>query len=362
MTRSLGELAGIALRGVALDQVLGLEFDGLSLRVRTNSAALRQRLADYFRAAVAEPATGALDIIAVQASAPEFSLPFTDWQRDPGKAGRKEAFSDVAGGRVVLKVRTGMQFLIGPELRLGVGDCETNDNQIINFVIAQYIRHSLTDGALLCHSAGVAHHGHGLTIAATSGAGKSTLALHLMSRGVTFVSNDRVLISKRNGRHFMHGVPKQPRVNPGTLLNNSDLTQVLHERRLTELRDMPLDALWDLEEKYDVDIERVYGPGRWQLSSPLRALLLLNWSRAQPGPPRFAAVDLTQRSDLLDLIMKSPGPFHMEADGRFATGQEQLDTRSYLAGLRGLTVFEASGGVDFEAGVRFCLDLLDTPA
>src|SRR5690606_25268101 len=181
MTRSLGELAGIALRGVARDQVLGLEFDGLSLRVRTNSAALRQRLADYFRAAVAEPATGALDIIAVQASAPEFSLPFTDWQRDPGKAGRKEAFSDVAGGRVVLKVRTGMQFLIGPELRLGVGDCETNDNQIINFVIAQYIRHSLTDGALLCHSAGVAHHGHGLTIAATSGAGKSTLALHLMS-------------------------------------------------------------------------------------------------------------------------------------------------------------------------------------
>lgn len=359
--KSLRTLADGLLRGVDLSHTLGLDLDGFLIRVHTNSPVLEQRLKDYFRADVAEPRAGALDVLAVQGGAPDFGLNFTDWQRDPGKIGRKEAFSDVPGGRVVFKVRTGMQFLIGPGVHLAVGDCEANDNQIINFVIAQYIRHLLARGALLCHSAGITHCGRGLTIAATSGAGKSTLALHLMSRGVSFVSNDRVLISTQSGRPVMHGVPKQPRVNPGTLLNNPDLISILDEQRIAELRQMPLAQLWELEEKYDVDIDRVFGPGRWQLSSPLRAFLLLNWSREQQGAARFERIDLTERRDLLELVMKGPGPFHMETDGSFLFGQEQLEPEPYLHGLRGVAVYEASGGVDFDAGVRFCLELLETP-
>ena len=59
----------------------------------------------------------------------------------------------------------------------------------------------------------------GIGIAARAGAGKSTLALHLLSSGLSFVSNDRLLIKAGASGPELAGIPKMPRVNPGTLLN-----------------------------------------------------------------------------------------------------------------------------------------------
>ena len=64
-------------------------------------------------------------------------------------------------------------------------------------------------------------------MAGFSGAGKSTLALHVMSLGATFVSNDRVMVAETpandSGAPMMYGVAKHPRINPGTAMNNPDL-------------------------------------------------------------------------------------------------------------------------------------------
>jgi HprK-related kinase B len=348
------------LRKAELEERVGLRFDDFEQCVWTNSPKLAGRLRDYFRANVCECGDDALQVKAVQTDPFELDLLFFDWPREGGKIGRKEAYCDIPGGRVISKVRTGMQFLVGPDVHVGFGDCETNDNQIINFVIAHYISYLLGKDALLCHAAGVAHQGKGLMIAAASGAGKSTLSLHLMATGLTYVSNDRVLVEPGLERPMMHGVPKQPRVNPGTLLHNPGLTQILDERRIEELRQMDPDALWQLEEKYDVDVERVYGRERWRLSNSLDAFLILNWSRQESTPPSFRQVDLRERRDLLDLVMKGPGPFYMHPNGSFLTGREARDVDAYLAGLSEVPVYEVHGGVNFDAAVKWCRELLES--
>jgi HprK-related kinase B len=341
------------LTGISLSHTVAFDFGALRVNVKTNSSELTQRLADYFRSQLVPASPDALEIIAVQAPATDFGLDYWHWPREGGKVGKKEAVCDLPGGRVVHKVKTGMTFLLGESVRLAVGDCEKNDNQIINFVIAQQLSRVLNRDAVLCHAAGVCEKGRGLMIAATSGAGKSTLAMHLMRHGATFVSNDRVVVEARSPIPVMHGVPKQPRVNPGTLLNNSSLEGILPPARVEALRALPRDELWQLEEKYDVDVERVYGPGRWVLSHSLDTFLILNWSRSSSSPATFQSVDLRKRPDLLELVVKSPGPFHSDAQGRFATGRESHDFEAYLQHLSRIPCFEAAGGVDFAAGVEW---------
>src|SRR5207237_28767 len=127
-------------------------------------------------------------------------------------------YADTCDGRVVTKTRTGMQFLLSRNELVAIGPCRQNPNQIVNFIISQYLGRRVDEGWALCHAAGVALQDRGMGIAARAGAGKSTLALHLMSSGLSFMSNDRLLIRKFGPRTELAGVPKMPRVNPGTLL------------------------------------------------------------------------------------------------------------------------------------------------
>jgi HprK-related kinase B len=157
----------------------------------------------------------------------------------------------------------------------------------------------------------------------------------------------------------MHGVPKQPRVNPGTLLNNPDLNGVLPDERVQVLQRLSKDELWELEEKYDVDIERVYGAGRWVLSAPVKAFVVLNWSRRNAGGPMFHRVDVRERPDVLELIRKGPGPFHMDAEGKFLSGKEELAKEPYIAALQPIAVYEVTGAVDFDAAAERCIEILN---
>ena len=68
-----------------------------------------------------------------------------------------------------------------------------------------------------------------------------------------------------------------------------------------------------------------------------------------------AAVDLRARRDLLGAIMKSSGPFYQHADGSFLRDRIPLDEEGYLRSLKGVRVYEASGGVDFDGLVDRCL-------
>lgn len=59
------------------------------------------------------------------------------------------------------------------------------------------------------HCACVAWKGSGLLLAGESGAGKSTLSLALVQAGLDFLSDDRTLIGKHQGRHLAWGLSKE---------------------------------------------------------------------------------------------------------------------------------------------------------
>jgi len=328
------------------------------VRIESNSADLVDRLREYFRHFDDRPVEPDLVISAIEMPAPEFGLAFEDWKRDPGKVGRKDTYADLDDGRVCRKVRTGMQFLMADDLRLAVGPCLANDNQVINFVNSQYIAWKLHRGHVLCHAAAVASGDHGLAMAGFSGGGKSTLALHLLSGGLDFVSNDRLLVRRTRSDVEMSGVPKLPRINPGTALGNPDLVGILPDERRRALTALDPEDLWDLEEKYDVEIDTVFDQTRFRIEARLREFLILSWQRGTNGEPQIREVELEQRPDLLEAVMKSPGPFCKSPSGEWPKQMLSLDPEPYLDALRGVRIFEVAGGIDFDQAARFCLDLM----
>ena len=97
-----------------------------------------------------------------------------------------------------------------------------------------------------------------------------------MSLGLTFVSNDRLLIDRDHGTLMMQGVPKLPRINPGTALNNPDLVSVIPEDEREAFRRLGTDEIWDLEHTCDVKIDECFGPGRFNLNGRMAGLVILN--------------------------------------------------------------------------------------
>lgn len=361
MSVSLSTLAAPLLDAHPRTQSLDLALGDCAIRVETNNVVLRDRLADYFRYWRRSSANGVsrLSVIAIEMPPPDLPVRLLDWPRDPGKVGRKDAYADIEGGRVVRKVRTGMQYLIGGGLRLCFGPCLRNENQVVNFVVSQFIGQFMSRGFALCHAAGVTTGRRGLAIAGIAGAGKSTLALKLMESGINFVSNDRLLVNTSEIGVRIAGVPKQPRINPGTALSLRSLHGVLPEPRRQALSQLPQPELWELEEKYDVDIGRTYGEDRWKIASPLDGFLILNWQRTAAEPTRFARVQLNEREDLLQAVMKPPGPFY-EPPEDVPHGIYRMPAREYLDRLASVPIYEATGKVDFAEAVAFCRSVIES--
>ena len=352
--------AAAALRGNAIlsPAALHLGVGNCTLRLRSNSAALIDGLSDYFGHVSIAPRDPDIDIIAIERDAPELGVTFTDWQQEPGKTRRKDSYLDLDGARLVRKVRTGMVFLHGMADRIAAGPCLHYENQVINFINAQYMNWLQNRNWLICHASGLVRNGRCLAMAGLSGGGKSTLMLRMMDTpGVSYLTNDRLFIRSGDGATEAVGIPKLPRINPGTIVHNP----ALHGLMTTQQRDaylaMPPDQLWVLEDKYDVHIDTVYGPGRISEQAALSAFLVLNWERGG-RPLKVERVNLDERRDLLAAIMKSPGPFYQFTDGRFFKDTMALDPEPYLKALDGVDIYEASGGLDFDALSQHCLEEL----
>lgn len=341
---------------------LELSLAGRGFVVETNSAALQEELTEYFKEFRGEAGETPITISAFQGDAPSFATEFTVPPLERGKKRLKETYLEVEDGRLVHKVRTGMKFAFGGELdggehlNLAMGPCEANPNQVINFVNNRLMSWLLDHGCELAHAAAVKRpSGTAIAIAGFSGMGKSTLSLHLMSAApLVFVSNDRVLMGKTDaGGVDIFGVPKHPRINPGTALNNDDLIKIMSEEEKKEFSRLAPQELWELEHKYDAIVDECYGPGRFELDGKMRAFVVLNWHHGK-GAPEFGRFSATERPDLLAAIMKSPGLFHHP--GRAIPEPKVED---YVEVLRETPIVEIAGGVDFEAAGQYCLDLLD---
>jgi len=332
------------------DEVLYMTLGECTLRVRSNSSEHISQLTRYFSHVVGPAADPDIEIIAIEREEPDLGIEFTDWKREPGKSGRKDSYHDFSGGRLVRKVRTGMVFLQSAAQRIAAGPCIRYDNQVINFINAQYMNWLQNRGWLICHAAGLVENGRTLGIAGFSGGGKSTLMLHMMEHPeIDYLTNDRLFIRAEDAGIQAAGIPKLPRVNPGTIVHNPRLHSLIPAAEREALLALPNEQLWELEDKYDVLIDQVYGPDRFTVEKPLGAFLVLNWQRNSDEPLKLQRVDLSERRDLLSAIMKSPGPFYQFADGSFFDDDMPLNEQAYLETLADIAVYEASGGIDFEA-------------
>ncbi|MCB2183008.1 MAG: HprK-related kinase B [Desulfobulbaceae bacterium] len=337
------------------NHVTSLAFADCSLVVKTNSTELTDYLNHYFRPFLSHDIGKAMiEITAHEGQVPEFAAEFTIKKPDPGKTKIKEEFLNLDDGRIVRKRLTGMVFIFGGSDNVAIGPCLENPNQVINFVNNRFINWKLKQGYLLGHAAGVKWSDAGLALAGFSGMGKSTLALHLMSRGTGFVSNDRLLVKSNSHDIAMYGVAKLPRINPGTALNNDNLQGVIPADDRNRFADLPTHKLWDLEHKYDVFIDDAFGTGLFDLFAVMKGLVILNWQRNKEKTV-IREVDLSTRPDLLPAFMKETGLFFLPEEK-----EHELDHSSanYLEMLSHCTVLEISGGVDFKIATDACMDFL----
>jgi HprK-related kinase B len=252
---------------------------------------------------------------------------------------------DVRGGRLVRKLATGV--VMGLERRdaFAVGDLVRHLNQAINLVNNRYAKAVLRRGHLLLHASAVARDGRAVALAGPPGAGKSTASLHLVEDGFRFVSNDRLLVRPAADGVEALGYPKQPRVNPGTLLHHPRLRSLLEPDDRAALAALSPAELWKLERKCDVDLETIYGQGTFTLQTTLIALIVLTWRPAGTG----LAVRRLERSEALaclPLIRKDLGVFDLDRRRRQDSVREVL---AYSAVFARIAVVEVSGGVDFPA-------------
>lgn len=345
-----------------INELLTLDFSGFRLSVRSNSGELLKRLGEYFSPFRIEAGDG-LEVTVIESSPFDPEVEFADWKREAGKVGRKDAIHNLTNGRLVQKVRTGMLFLQSPLHRIARGPCLENDNQVINFLNNQYMNHLQNRGHLICHAAAAVMGEGAIGIAGFSGGGKSSLMLRLMgdSADTRYLTNDRLFLSRDSngdGKTQARGIPKLPRVNPGTIVSLPELGTLVSGERRAELLGMPAAELWQLEEKHDVDIDAVYGSGRIANQAPMAALVILNWDRNSTEPFSMTKVDPRERRSLLAALMKSPGPFYQAGDGSFLQKDCQSGEERYLEVLGDTLVWEAKGTVNFKLAAKQCQSIM----
>jgi HprK-related kinase B len=352
---SIGHLIDSILLQHPTEKSLFLGIGDLIIQVQSNSAPLLDELSLYFKEFISCESGADIIVYALEAAVKAFPFSFREKEPDPGKTKIKEEYVDLADGRIVRKRLTGMAFIFNGHLNLAIGPCLENSNQVVNFINNRFIEWMLRRKSLLAHAAGICMGNRGLALAGFSGSGKSTLALHLLNRGASFISNDRLVIRKQGmAATNMYGIPKHPRVNPGTILSIDKLLNVMSERKRKAFKRLNQDELWNLEHKYDVIIHEYFGENRFHLSSPMNGLLILNWQR-NGSPLVIRSVDIATRHDLLAAFIKSPGLFFMPTPGET---MPDFSSEHYIDMLKGCTVIEATGGTDFNGATGFCMDFL----
>jgi HprK-related kinase B len=334
---------------------LSLRFGDVPLRVLADDADVWAGLDRYWAPWVVAEAEAPSAVVSLVQGPVDAGDDFVDLVRSDGRK-VKEAVREVPGGRLILKRTTGVVMGLWPGGAFAAGDVRAHLNQAINLVNACYAKAMLRRGHLLLHAAGVLWAGRVALLAGPPGAGKSTSAVHLVEAGFKFLSNDRVLARPCPAGVEALGYPKQPRVNPGTLLHHPRLQALLEPEDRAALAALPTAALHALERKSDVDLEAVYGPGTVELAGEMRALVLLRWrfDGAGVNVQRLAPAEALAH---LPHYYKNLGAFDLDRPPRTPAAPEERHRYAEL--LERVTAVEVTGGADFDALADVVGDLLE---
>ncbi len=341
---------------------LDLTLPEYRVQLRVDGPAVYAELADYFAEFISvgdgAQATPDLVITALRGDTPPLPSALTVKEDDKGRP-PKEAWIDLADGRVVHKIRTGVVLVMGVGVDLIAGPIGDHVDQVVNFVNHRLMQRWIAAGGVLGHAAGIARGDRGLILCGSAGAGKSTLALHMMAAdpALAFVSNDRAVLDRKTGDGSpgarLLGIPKQPRVNPGTVLHNPSLASMIDDDERRRYAAMPISELRFLEEKRDAMIPRLFGPGRFLLEARALGLVILRWTPGG-GPMRVQEVTLEGRPDLQAILHKRLGLFFWP----LASPTDEDGMAALAAVLAGVPAYEVSGGIDFEAATVWASELL----
>ncbi len=356
------DLYGRLLTAAGPRSRLDLQLSGYRVRICTDEDSLHRALQIYFSEFIdpdvspgdsSEPAD--LEVLALCGETP--ALPWTlEVKEDDKGRPAKEAWVDLADGRIVHKIRTGVVLVMGEGVELITGPLLGHVDQVVNFVNHRLMCRLIGDGGVLAHAAGIARDDRGLVLCGSSGAGKSTLALHMMAAdpSLAFVSNDRAVLGRQApASTTMHGIPKQPRVNPGTVIHNPALAPLIDESERRRYAAMPTAELRFLEEKRDAVIDHLFGPGRFRLEVTAAALIVLRWTPGG-GPMEIHEVTLEGRQDLQAILHKRLGLFFWP----LPTPSDEASQAALARVLRGVPAYEVRGGIDFKAASDWARELL----
>ncbi len=342
-------------RATEASESLTLDFDGYLIRFVSNSPVLNQALSEYYQHFLAVPHQH-IDCLVegLQCETPDIEGDWEVKQPDPGKSRIKEHILSLEDGKVVRKVLTGVHLFFAGQRRVCAGPLEDNPNQVVNFINNMFLDYLLAPRGELFHAAGVCQGDLGIGMAGQSGKGKSTLALRLLQRGMDLVSNDRLVVfNEGRDRLHMHGIPKYPRINPGTVIHQPELRHIASPENLARYEAMPRDELWDLEEKYDAFVEDAFGV-KFQLGSTMKMFIALDWDRNLNAPAVLEQRDPASCPDLVRTIMKSPGVMLPGAAAR----TDGRDLAPYLTLLKHCDFYALTGGVDFDEAADQVMALL----
>jgi HprK-related kinase B len=233
----------------------------------------------------------------------------------------KDAFLDLPTGRFVRKMRSGVTISIQEDSWSSIwtmrGPVNRNFSQVVNIIGNIYGLHIMDRGGSMIHASTICDdEGRAIAIMGQSGVGKSSVAVRLMELGFDFISNDRVILEPPmvDNSVMAHGLPRLPRVNPGTLLDGENTRIILDATARDRYGALPREELWRVKEKYDLEVDRVLGR-RWLLSGQLKAALVLNWRHEDEGL-RLQRLNSSQALTELKQVSKSFGVFDMRLISR----------------------------------------------
>ncbi len=338
------------------EESLFLNFNGYKVQVSSNSSELLKALRHYFSEFLSTSRGILAVIMALEAPPPRLAAEdLKVIKTEPSEKKPEEEYFDIRDGRIVRERLTGMVFLFNESLHLVIGPVLENANLVIDFINNRYIEETLNQGALYGRAAAVNWMGRGLVLVGFPGMGKSTLALKLLSLGVRFLSDGRIMFRKHRNFARLYGVARQPRVTPDGLLQNPSLKSFFDSVQHEECSGLDPKGFWDSEEKRDVLIHQAFGARKFVLEARMDLLVILNWKRGNE-PFSISRVGERDRTDLLKPLMKEPGLFYLPKRG---APMARVNPNLYVKELESVAMIELSGGVDLEKGANCCMRFLE---